>query len=773
MRRLTVWCLSSAGLVAIILAFSMLFVAVPTTAQDEGEEPVTSESESDVEETAAPIALEFTGSRDCRDCHRGVYSAFRDTTHSLTLRESTSDDEQEAIVADFAVGDDVRTIQLPGEDSPRPFTEADIVFALGAGRNLQAYLFDGGEDGLIVLPAEWDVANQQWVRLSLADEWPAPAYSFGPQCAGCHTTGLNTEEYTWEESGVQCETCHGPGSAHVEAADEASRRPTDEEIAGIRNAISNGPNPQMCGQCHSRGVAPDGVHAYPIDYLPGTELLDPAVYTLVSPDNSTYWWPTGHAQQQNMQFNEWHSSAHASALDSLRGADKADDTCLTCHSGDYLYNQTILTRVEDGDWSGAPPDPVTLNSASYGITCSTCHNPHSAGEYDHLLVTDSYTLCTSCHANTESLTDIHHPAKEMFEGVTLIAEVAGVAGAHFMAEEGPDCQTCHMPSVPVGATLQRVSHSLGVILPGDVVDIQGLSDGCTTCHTEYLDGAGIQQLVDDVQADTRARLENARAALAADTPQWVSAALDFVAGDGSLGVHNYAYTQALLSASEKALELVPVDTTGLAQITSTREVLQQTREATRTDEVVFGLTLPMLIALGIAVLVLIAALVLLLGRRWLPGGLSLLVVVLVVGAVMLLRSPAETPVITGNNDNCLFCHAGATYQYTFTDGSSLDLRVDPQRLASSVHTAETAGTFGCMDCHEEGLFPHKGISFASRGAYRVEMSSVCINCHLKDTAHYEDVLERNILVGCSDCHTAHYVVPAVQLTPQTIPVPLQ
>jgi hypothetical protein len=49
------------------------------------------------------------------------------------------------------------------------------------------------------------------------------------------------------------------------------------------------------------------------------------------------------------------------------------------------------------------------------------------------------------------------------------------------------------------------------------------------------------------------------------------------------------------------------------------------------------------------------------------------------------------------------------------------------------------------------------------------MSTVCIDCHAADTEHYSEVVKRNISVGCADCHSAHYVVPASELPPIALP----
>jgi hypothetical protein len=145
----------------------------------------------------------------------------------------------------------------------------------------------------------------------------------------------------------------------------------------------------------------------------------------------------------------------------------------------------------------------------------------------------------------------------MYEGLTVIENVAGRPSDHFTNEDGPTCATCHLPTTDIPGS-DRASHSLRAILPGQAVDVAGLTDTCSACHSEAADPAGLQRLIDDVQTSTQARIEAARAALSGATPEWVPIALEFVERDGSGGVHNYAYTDALLDAVDAELGLFPV-----------------------------------------------------------------------------------------------------------------------------------------------------------------------------------------------------------------------
>jgi hypothetical protein len=159
----------------------------------------------------------------------------------------------------------------------------------------------------------------------------------------------------------------------------------------------------------------------------------------------------------------------------------------------------------------------------------------------------AYTLCVSCHTDSIDDGELHHPVQAMYEGLPLIEGINGIQSAHFVDPNGPRCTTCHMPVVPV-VDGTRISHAFSPIMPGAVLDVEGLTDTCSECHADDAEPVLLQQLIDDIQSNTRARLDTARAAVTADSPVWVTLALDFVEGDGSLGIHNYSYSDSILDA---------------------------------------------------------------------------------------------------------------------------------------------------------------------------------------------------------------------------------
>ncbi len=509
---------------------------------------------------------EYIGSKECAACHKTVYQNYMTGGHALALQDVSK--SKTAIKADFTTGEKERTVTFPGDAGTRPFKPEDVTYVIGSGRYVERYLYKIASGKYAVFPAEWNIEKKVWepyVRGGNTSQWPDdPAYDWTTNCAGCHTTGLDTETGKWKDIGVRCEACHGPGSNHVELAGNASDPATDQELQDIHAAISLSPDPQVCGQCHSQGVEPDNKLPYPVKFRPGMNLLDKTIFSLVPADSPDHWWQTGHAKQPNMQFNEWQKSAHAKSLTTLQENKDAAPACLECHSGDFTFNKRLIAAQDKGIISGVSTDPLTVQSAKYSVDCLTCHDPHinttkQQVAFD-IATGDSNALCISCHRATDVTPSLHHPAKEMFEGQPLVAGIAGIPSAHFADPKGPRCQTCHMPQVPI-STVTNASHSFQVILPGKADG--KLPDSCTTCHTD-LKPDDLQSLIDATQDTVRTRLSVALARLATiakptagnatyDKYNQIVLALNFVQNEGSLGVHNYPYTDALLTASERTL----------------------------------------------------------------------------------------------------------------------------------------------------------------------------------------------------------------------------
>ncbi len=93
---------------------------------------------------------------------------------------------------------------------------------------------------------------RSWKKMKHAGSWNVLSVEERerPECYRCHVTGYGrpggyvSEEETPHLRGVQCEACHGPGSAHAEAAK------VEEDEAKIDALIDKKPRGR-CVECHN------------------------------------------------------------------------------------------------------------------------------------------------------------------------------------------------------------------------------------------------------------------------------------------------------------------------------------------------------------------------------------------------------------------------------------------------------------------------------------------------------------------------------------------
>ena len=500
--------------------------------------------------TPPNLNAQYIGSGTCGMCHTED-DVWHLTSHAHMVKLPGDD----TILGDLTATEAL-TITWP-DGSKRPVTQEDITFVLG-GRYMQRYVSvleqPDGTSGYYVLPVQWNVPQIEeqagtWTSYHTED-WMTPERDWRVACAGCHATGLDgaaaseTTDFVfveaWRSGAVElnigCEACHGPGSEHMANPE----------------AIVRTPDATVCGQCHVQGHDPSGEHGYPVGYQPGLA-LDDTLFELAGLDDESVWWPTGHARAYN-EYGEWLNSPHAQSK-------ALSPECARCHG-------TLPDSTDP-----APDEDTLTAGATDGITCVACHNPHPAEGTTEgstmlpaMLKADSYTLCVTCHNSTAPDgsvmvvgSTIHHPAQEMFEGQKVVDAVAGIPSGHFRAEDGPSCVDCHMPAtVQIGEYGRVGSHSMATVLGSDGED--GQTDSCTVCHTD-LSPTYIQQFIQDAQTGVSDRLAVANQALEdiPDASPWVSTVLAFITNDGSLGVHNYSYTDALLNAVEVELGLVTLE----------------------------------------------------------------------------------------------------------------------------------------------------------------------------------------------------------------------
>jgi tetratricopeptide (TPR) repeat protein len=403
---------------------------------------------------SAPAALAtFVGSETCAGCHFAQAQLWRSSHHKLAMDHATDKSvlgdfsdvsfEHFGVRSRFSRRDEKFLVETDGVDGKLGVFEIKYTFGVDP---LQQYLVEFPDGRLQALSIAWDSrpkdsGGQRWFHLYPNDEirhddvlhWTKLNQNWNFMCAECHSTGVRKNydavndrfATAWAEINVGCEACHGQGSRHVGwARDRQSWWPfgkTDDPTMGLaerfterRDATwalnittgnanrSSAPRPlraevETCGLCHARRGQ------FSEAWVPGRSLSETHMVSSLS-----------------------------------RGLYHADGQML-----DEVYNYGSFKQSK---------------MFAAGVTCSDCHDPHSARPR---LSGDS--TCLQCHSPDKYAAVTHH--------------------RHEAVSPPLSCASCHMPTRTYMVVDRRHDHSFRVPRP-DLSAKVGTPNACNDCHTD-------------------------------------------------------------------------------------------------------------------------------------------------------------------------------------------------------------------------------------------------------------------------------------------------
>jgi DmsE family decaheme c-type cytochrome len=215
-------------------------------------------------------------------------------------------------------------------------------------------------------------------------------------CAECHDETaaqfgktIHGRLAEWEQMCYTegCESCHGPGSQHVD-------NDGDPEYIIRPAELSSDQASAVCVKCHSDGALMDYSHSAHIlsdvgclechEIHPegkalkaGLKAEDPDLcYTCHKEQQAKFHFPSHHpVKEGKMNCSSCHN-VHAATGEALNTDERLNDLCLNCHSryqGPFVFGHA---PVEDD--------------------CTTCHDPHGSIA-NNLLAQNEPFLCLQCH----------------------------------------------------------------------------------------------------------------------------------------------------------------------------------------------------------------------------------------------------------------------------------------------------------------------------------------------------------------------------------------
>ncbi len=345
--------------------------------------------------TAADPQALFVGSDSCQTCHSAIYGDVFESGHPYKLNKvlngqipsypfSTINGALEQISDEDGVTDN---------SLGTPLSYADVSYVIG-GFGWKARWIDA--DGFIVTGSATQFNLEDGSMVAYSDGVVDKPYN----CGNCHTTGwkrfdasLNPNRQdnlpgmdgTFVAGGIQCESCHGPGAAHVGSLNKADivrvaeARTTSDFLAsdmGYGKAVA-------CSECHTR----DGEKDYP---------------AYVSAYNTAF--PAGSNEGGRIAASGG-LIKHHEQYDEMLGVDpatgnelgkhlKAGVACITCHDP----HKTMKYQAETG-------------VSGLKVDCASCHGDGTA--FEIAMPADSFMgdfACESCHMPDITKNAVKHAA---------------------------------------------------------------------------------------------------------------------------------------------------------------------------------------------------------------------------------------------------------------------------------------------------------------------------------------------------------------------------
>jgi predicted CXXCH cytochrome family protein len=408
-------------------------------------------SPSDGVETKAT----FVGSETCAGCHQAEAGLWQGSQHQLAMAHATD----KSVLGDFSdttfeyFGTKSRFFRKDGEylvetdGADGALATFEIKYTFGVDP-LQQYLVEFPDGRVQALPIAWDTrpkdkGGQRWFHLYPKEQirhddvlhWTRLNQNWNFMCSECHSTGVRKNydaakdsfATSFAEISVGCEACHGQGSSHVKwAHDKASSWPfgkVDDPTKGLAEHFSE-----------RRDAT----------WIPNAE--------------------TGNVRRSSPP----------------RVLRAEVETCGLCHArrgefseawapGQWLFDTHMVAPLGRGLYSADGQMVDTEEAYNYGafkqskmfaagVTCSDCHDPHSAK-----LRLSGDNTCLQCHSQEKYAAATHHHHEDVNPPL--------------------GCASCHMSTRNYMVVDIRHDHSFRIPRP-DISVKSGTPNACNDCHTD-------------------------------------------------------------------------------------------------------------------------------------------------------------------------------------------------------------------------------------------------------------------------------------------------
>jgi tetratricopeptide (TPR) repeat protein len=290
-----------------------------------------------------------------------------------------------------------RRWQLGFDGNPDNVEELQIDYVMGSGNHVRTYLHRETDGTLIELPLAWYAESGGHWGMNPGYDNPQPKTRrlIAYECMFCHNAYPEIPATAHRDlsaspiyndplpEGIDCQRCHGPGAAHVNAAQKPGTSITEIRSLILNPArLDNERKMEVCEQCHLETTSsplPDRIRYYdqqPFGYIAGQSLTSFNSYFSRDPEHGR----TDNFEIVNAPYRLRQSRCYLKSAGAL--------TCETCHNPHDLHKG---------------PESVSY----YSTICMKCHAANLPAQIALHRHTDSKD-CVSCHMPKRRTEDVVH-----------------------------------------------------------------------------------------------------------------------------------------------------------------------------------------------------------------------------------------------------------------------------------------------------------------------------------------------------------------------------
>ena len=347
---------------------------------------------------ATPAAAGYVESAQCESCHQEIADTYRKTgmgrSFSKPTPQNTVENYRTANTFYHAASGRYYTMierdgryfqrrhQMGPGNQPINIVEESVDYVIGSGNHVRTYLHLTEQKKLVELPIAWYAEKGGYWGMNPGYDWARHSdfrRKLTTECMFCHDAYPESKKDSDRADmeailpakipeGIDCQRCHGPGAAHVQA-------PTAQNIVNP-SRLPAARNLEVCLQCHLETTSTPLPYAVRrpgrgvFSFKPGEPLADYAVYF----DHAE---GSGHDDKFEIAGSAYRLMKSRCFLESAGAM-----TCTTCHN----------------------PHDIPRGEAAATHYTAVCQKCHAAPIPNHTNSTD----CVGCHMPKRRTDDVVH-----------------------------------------------------------------------------------------------------------------------------------------------------------------------------------------------------------------------------------------------------------------------------------------------------------------------------------------------------------------------------